>query len=84
MRKLYYCSTVLSKTSATKIKKLRAVQNFSSRILTNSGRYDHVTPALWAIGWLPVEEHLKYREALIAYKCLNGLAPPYLSKLFIN
>jgi hypothetical protein len=84
MRKLYYCSTVWSNTSATSIKKLKAVQNFSCRILTNTGRYDHVTPALWAIRCLPVEEHLKYRETLMTYKCINGLAPPYLSKLFIK
>ncbi len=44
----------------------------------------YVTPALRAIRWLPVEEHLKYREALMAYKCMNGLAPPYLSELFIK
>ena len=71
MSKLYYCSTVWSNTSATNIKKLRAVQNFACRIFTNTGRYDHVTPALRAIRWLPVEEHLKYREALIAYKCIR-------------
>jgi hypothetical protein len=84
MSKLYYCSTVWSNTSATNIKKLRAVQNFACRILTNTGRYDHVTPALREIRWLPVEEHLKYRETLITYKCMNGIAPPYLSKLFIT
>ena len=57
-------------------------RDIACRIVTNTGRYDHVTPALREIGWLPVEEHLKYREALITYKCMNGLAPPYLSKLF--
>jgi hypothetical protein len=83
--KLYYCSTVWSNTSTTNIKKLRAVQNFACRILTNTGRYDHVnTSTIRAIRWLPVEEHLKYRETLITYKCMNGLAPPYLSKLFIK
>ena len=34
MSKLYYCSTVWSNTSATNIKKLRAVQNFACRILS--------------------------------------------------
>ena len=86
MSKLYYCSTVWSNTSATNIKKFRAAQNFACRprILTNTGRYDDVIPALRAIRWLPVNEHLKYRETLITYKCMNRLAPPYLSKLFIK
>ena len=84
MSKLYYCSAVWSNTSATNVKKLRTVPNFACRILTNTGRYDHVTPALRTIHWLSVEEHLKYREALITYKCMNRLAPPYLSKLFMK
>ncbi|CAB4025850.1 Hypothetical predicted protein [Paramuricea clavata] len=51
MSKLYYCSTVWSNTSATNIKKLRAVQNFACR-----KRYDQLIPALRAIRWLAVEE----------------------------
>lgn len=42
----------------------------------------HVIPALWKIGWLPVQKHFKYTEALITYKCMNGLTPRFLSKLF--
>ena len=53
-----FCSTVWSNTSVTNIKKLGTVQNFACRILTKIGRYDHVTPALREIGWLPVHEHL--------------------------
>ena len=36
MSKLYYCSAVWSNTSATNVKKLRTVQNFRCRILTNT------------------------------------------------
>ena len=36
MSKLYYCSAVWSNTSATNVKKLRTVQNFACRILTNT------------------------------------------------
>jgi hypothetical protein len=43
-----------------------ALKQFSG-FLNRTGKYDHVTPALRAIRWLPVEGHLKYREALIAY-----------------
>ncbi|CAB3984492.1 Hypothetical predicted protein [Paramuricea clavata] len=67
-----------------KYKEIESNTDIACRILTNTERYDHVTPALRAIRWLPVEEHLKYRETLITYKCMNGLAPPYLSKLFIK
>jgi hypothetical protein len=84
MSKLYYCSTVWSNTSSKNIKKLKPVQNFACRILINMGRYDHVAPALREIRWLSVNEDLKYRGTPITNKCMNGLAPPYLSKLFIK
>ena len=59
-------------------------QNREYYKVNDNCRYDHVTSALRTIDWLSVEEHLKYREALITYKCMNGLAPPYLSKLFMK
>ena len=84
MSKLYYCSTVWSNTSTTNINKLQAVQNFAVRIITNTRKYDHITPVLSSIGWLPVKKHLEYRDSLMTYKCMKGLAPPYLCNLFLT
>jgi hypothetical protein len=44
--KLYYCSTVRANTSKQNLKKLQNVQNFAARILTNSRKFDHITPLL--------------------------------------
>ena len=41
-----------------------------------------ITPVLRDIGWLPVKQHLLYRDVVMIYKCMNGLAPPYLADLF--
>ena len=68
-------------TSIGNIKKLQAVQNFACRIMTNTRKFDHITPALYKIGWLPVKEQLEYRDISMSYKCMNGLAPPYLCAL---
>ena len=53
MSKLYYCSIVWSNTSTTNTNTLQAVQNFAVRIITNTRKYDHITPALNSIRWLP-------------------------------
>ena len=82
LSKLYYCSSIWCNTSTNNIKKLQAVQNFACRIITNTNKFDHITPALYKIGWLPVKEHLDYRDIIMSYKCMNGLAPPYLCELF--
>ena len=80
--KMYYCSAVWSNTSQRNIEKLQAVQNFAARIVTGTRKYDHVTPVLQQLGWLPVKYMLKLREAIFAFKCLKGLAPSYLCEKF--
>ena len=84
MSKLYYCSTVWSNTSSSNIKKLQAVQNFACRIIVDGKKFDHITPILKEIGWLPVKEHLLFKDLVMIYKCINGLAPIYLCDLFLK
>ena len=82
LSKLFYCSTVWANTSESNIKKLQLVQNFAARIITGARKYDHITPHLQELGWLPVKDHLRYRDLLIMFKCLNDMAPGYLSTKF--
>lgn len=84
MNNMFYCSTVWSNTSSTKIKKLQLVQNFASRLITNTGKFYHVTPGPRELNWLPVKEQLFLKEAIMMYKCVYDLAPRYLCDLFIK
>jgi len=43
-----------------------------------SQKFDHITPELCDLHWLPVRQRIKYKLAMIVYKCLHGLAPVYL------
>jgi len=78
---LFHCSSVWSNTSQCNIAKLQAVKYFASRIVSASKKYHHVTSFLRQLKWLPVKQHMYmyYRHSLIAFKCMNGLAPGYLS-----
>ena len=51
-------------------------------VLSNTRKFDHITPTLCKIGWLHVKEHRKYRDIIMSYKCMNEVAPPYLCALF--
>ena len=57
--KLFYCSTVWSGTSKENIHKLQHMQNFTSGILTNTKKFDPITPVLHELGWLTIEELLR-------------------------
>ena len=76
--KLSYCSTVWSNTTATNIKKLQAVQNFAGRIIKKAKKFEHITPALREIKLLPLNEDLHYRDTVMTFRCMKGLAPIYL------
>ena len=82
--KLFYCSSVWSSTSQSNIAKLQAVQNFACRIVSGSKKYDHVTLILRQLNWLSVKQHMYYRDSIMAFKCMNGLAPGYLSEQFVK
>ena len=82
--KLMYCSTVWSNTSDTNLKKLQAVQNFACKIITNIRKYDHVTPSLHQLEWLPVRDQLIFNEKIMSFKCMNNLASAYLCNKFVK
>ena len=82
--KMLYCSTVWSNTSTTNIKKLQLVQNFACKIVTKSRKFDHVTPLLCELNWLSVDQLLFFRATVMTYKCMNHLAPSYLSSKLVK
>ncbi len=79
--RLDYCNALLGGCPASSIKKLQIVQTSASRVLTRSRKYDHITPILQSLNWLPIKFHISYKILLFAHKALNGLAPAYLTSL---
>ena len=80
--KLFYCSSVWAGTTQKNILKLQSVQNFAARIVTGSKKFDDITLVLRRLKWLPVAKQLVLRDAVMTFKCLNNMAPQYLSSVF--
>ena len=80
--KLFYCSAVRAGTYKENIHKLQLMQNFAARIVTDTGKYDHITLALKALGWLTIEEQLWLRDVTVMYKCVNNLGTDHEKSLF--
>ena len=75
MSKINYCSTVWSDTLDSNIKKIQLIQNCAARLITGVPKYDYISQTLKVLGWLPIKEHLLYRDALLTFKCMNYEAP---------
>ena len=51
------------------------------QLITYTPRYDHITPILCSLHWLPVKFCIQYKIAMITFKVIDNLAPAYLSDL---
>ena len=78
---LDYCNSLLYGTSCDVIDKLQKLQNAAAKVICGARKYDHVTPLLKDLHWLPVKFRINFKIALLTYKCLKGDAPKYLSDL---
>ena len=54
------------------IKNLQRIQNAADRVILRRRKYDHVTPALEKLLWLPVQYRILYKILIITYKALHG------------
>jgi len=81
MSRLDYCNAVLYGCKAGAIGRLQRVQNYAARVVTQSNRYTPSQPLLQSLHWLPVQQRLVYKTALITYKVITTSTPSYLSDL---
>ncbi len=79
--RLDYCNAMLGGCPASSTNKLQIVQNAAAIVLTRSRKYDHITPILQSLRWLPIKFCIRYKIVLLTYKALNDLAPAYLTNL---
>ena len=77
--RLDYCNSLLYDVSGKLLQRLQSVQNAAARFITGTQKYDHTTPVLRSLHWLPVRQRIIFKIATPMYRCLNGLAPSYLA-----
>ena len=77
--RLDYCSTILYGLPDNSLSKFQRILNATCRLVRNIRARDHVTPTLLSLEWLPIRDRINFRLAVIVFKCLHGLAPPYLN-----
>jgi hypothetical protein len=78
--RLDYCNSLLYGITDTLFGKLQRVQNAAARLIAGRWKYDHISPVLRELHWLPVQSRVKFKVATLVYKCLHGLAPTYLAR----
>ena len=60
------------------LNKLQRIQNSLARVITNTSKYQHITPTLKKLHWLPIKQRIEYKLCLLTYKTLTNQQPTYL------
>ena len=63
-----------------------SVQKFAARMATGSRKFEHITPVLRDLNWLPVSSMLTYAVGILMFKRVEGLImmPRYLCSRFVT
>jgi hypothetical protein len=78
---LDYGNSLLYGVNKIHLNKLQRLQNNAARIVTGTRRFDHITPILKELHWLPVVARIEFKILLITWKALNKMAPGYITEL---
>lgn len=83
--RLDYCNSLYYGLPDFSIYRLQRVQNALARVvLPFIKRYDHITPALQRLHWLPIKERIIFKIATLTFKTLHNHQPSYLNQVIIR
>ena len=79
-----YCSVIWDSCGSTRADKLQKLQNRAARVLTSSSYDTNADYVFEILGWKNLASQRKIAKAIMVYKSVNGLAPDYLSEMFVD
>ena len=78
---LDYCNALLFGLPKYLLDCLQEVQNAAARVIFRIAKFDHITPALIDLHWLPVTFRVHFKLLLFVYKALHNQSPFYIKDL---
>ena len=72
------CNSLLYGVLVRNLNKLQKLQNACARMIYGKKRYEHVTPLLHELHWLPIRQRIVFKILLFVYKFFNNSVPTYI------
>ena len=81
LTRLDYCNAMLADLPQATLAPLQRVLHAAARIVMDLRPYDHVTPALRELHWLPIQHRISFKLCSLTHSGLYGNSPEYLRNL---
>ena len=82
--RLDYCNSLYAGMTKQNFIRLQRVQNTLARVVLRRRKFDHITPALTELHWLPVQHRVTYKLATLAFRIITSNQPAYLRELLVD
>ena len=83
--RLDYCNGVLANAPLGLVNSLQSVLRSAARLVLRLPPWVSVTERMrHQLHWLPMQQRIKFKLCTMAFKCIHGLAPAYLSRMCSN
>ena len=79
--RLDYCNSQLYGLPASYIIKLQRGQNVAARLISKTTSFDHISPVMKGLHWLPVKYRIIFKLVVYTFKALHGNAPIYIHQV---
>lgn len=60
---------------------LQAVQDAAARLVTGAKKWNHITPILYSLHWLPVHFRIPFKILVLTFRALRDQAAWYITEL---
>ena len=81
--RLDYANSLLYGITSKDSNRLQRLQNRAAKLIFKARKYDHVTPLLHELHWLPIPGRIHFKLLTIVYKCFldSAKSPSYITEL---
>ena len=72
---LDYGNAALAGLAGNQLDRLQSVINGAARLVCFVRKYEHITPLIRDLHWLPVCDRIEFKLAVLVFRCLHGAVP---------
>ena len=71
-------TSLLGGVNKSSVLKLQRIQNSAAKLIFRRRKYEHVSPLMFELHWLPMSARIDFRILVFVFNSLTGNCPEYI------